>query len=340
MISDHYYYHCLNEKNQIVYKKIYNSIIQFNPNVDVETAFSSVAELMMVIEAIRKDNPFLYFWNSEIVKVTPLDLYNSQVDLNYYLSNDKYIEIDSKVKVNAKKILSMIKAKDEYGIVTELHDILCSNILYDNNGISDNAQKIDEVTAHTMLGVILKKMAVCDGVAYAFKYLLNAMNIKCIVVTGKASSRISLSDSNDKLGHAWNIIKINGISSHFDLTWDIELSKGGIVTYDYFSLDDNSISKDHLWDDKLPACNDLSLNYYNINNLVFDDKRSIYKYVEKQLNCGIKQVDIKIDNMQEEIDNVADEVMDYLFKTSVGTGIKSFSQIINSEQRIIHYKFF
>ena len=339
MISDYYYYHCLNKKNQIVYKDIYDSIIEFEPKVTVRTVFSDIAEVQIIFDAIRKDNPFLYYWNTEQVKITQISMINTEVDLYYYLSKDKYLEIDSKVKDNAKKILAMIKAKDELGIVTELHDILCMNIIYDNNALSNGTKKIDELTAHTMLGVVLKKMAVCDGVAYAFKYLLNAMNIKCLVVTGQASSSLTMCNSRDSLGHAWNIVKINNISSHFDLTWDIGLTNDGKISYDYFSLDDNNISSDHIWKDKTPICNDLSLNIFVKNNLVFKDKQSLHKYIEKQLKDGIKQVDIKID-INENIDGVADGIIDYLLNTSAGNKIKSFSQIINHEQNIIHYKFY
>ncbi len=65
----------------------------------------------------------------------------------------------------------------------------------------------------------------------------------------------------------------------------------------------------------------------------------MYKYIEKQLNYGIKQVDLKIE-INESLDEIAEGIMDYLLNASVGNTIKSFSRIINHEQNIIHYKFY
>lgn len=42
-----------------------------------------------------------------------------------------------------------------------------------------------------IVGVLFYKTAVCEGIAKTFKFLLNALDIKCIVVKGKATDDLS-----------------------------------------------------------------------------------------------------------------------------------------------------
>lgn len=55
----------------------------------------------------------------------------------------------------------------------------------------DNLLKF-HARSNTILGVLFYKTAVCEGIAKTLKFLLNALDIKCIVVKGKATDDLSV----------------------------------------------------------------------------------------------------------------------------------------------------
>lgn len=77
-------------------------------------------------------------------------------------------------------------------------------------------------------------------------------------------------------GHAWNIVNVDGKLYHIDTTWDDPISYDGrdILRYDYFLIDDDTMSKNHRWDrSAYPVVNDGCLNQDFV-----DDRNSNYYY--------------------------------------------------------------
>ena len=94
--------------------------------------------------------------------------------------------------------------------------------------------------SHNVYGVLLKGIGVCDGYATTTQLLLTIAGLDCITIRGVAASSLGSE------GHAWNIIKIDGIHYHLDTTWDDPVpDTKGFVRYDYFNLTDDEISEDH-----------------------------------------------------------------------------------------------
>lgn len=129
--------------------------------------------------------------------------------------------------------------------------------------------------AHSILGVFCQKKSVCDGIAKAYKLLLNAVGVKCIVV-----SRTLKSESNGE--HAWNIVKIGEKTYHVDPTNDICNSFGEYINYDYFCLTDKQISLSHTGFEGFPVCNDLSYDFFCRNDSDITNERSLKKYIKKK----------------------------------------------------------
>ena len=57
--------------------------------------------------------------------------------------------------------------------------------------------------------------AVCDGYALAYEYLLQQCGIEAVVIGGDAGS-----DEFSTGGHAWNLVKLDGVWYEADPTWD------------------------------------------------------------------------------------------------------------------------
>ena len=108
-----------------------------------------------------------------------------------------------------------------YRIALAFHDIMIADIeyAYDSSGNAESAN-----WAHSIAGVFSdKKSAVCEGYAKAFSLLLNACDVENAYVTG----------SSRGVGHAWNIVNLDGGWYWYDLTWDDQPKIDDGIIYNY-----------------------------------------------------------------------------------------------------------
>jgi len=114
--------------------------------------------------------------------------------------------------------------------VKVLHDYLILRTTYD--ALDGDSR------AHMPQTIFIENKGVCDSYAAAFKILLNAAGLECIVVPGLAGGE----------GHVWNQVKIDGQWYHIDVTWD-DPDHRDLILYDYFCIPDSKIYKDHSVDE-------------------------------------------------------------------------------------------
>lgn len=62
-------------------------------------------------------------------------------------------------------------------------------------------------------GALVDGRAKCDGISLAMKWLCEEMGISCMVIAGNTG--------NDTIGHAWNIVRIDGTYYDLDVTNDV-----------------------------------------------------------------------------------------------------------------------
>ena len=89
-------------------------------------------------------------------------------------------------------------------------------------------------------------MAVCEGYARSFKYLMDALEIPCVVVIGEATN-----SNGETENHAWNYVQLDSRWYAIDATWDDPVIVGGgslnnASKYKYFLKDGATFSKDHI----------------------------------------------------------------------------------------------
>lgn len=115
---------------------------------------------------------------------------------------------------------------DEYKALL-LHDRLATWVDYDNGGLLTGT-----VTAvdHTMYGALCNRLAVCDGYAKAYIYLLRHVGITSYICRSL------------ELAHAWNIVEVDGEWYHVDVTWDDPVwDITGRVNHKFFLLSSDGI---------------------------------------------------------------------------------------------------
>ena len=174
----------------------------------------------------------------------------NNVTYNVYINNGteaNYLsdEFSSKEQVDSaiaqleqvKNSIIQNRTGNTYNDIKMVHDYLVDNLSYDTS--------ISKPHIYNIYGALINKEAVCEGYARAFKYLLDNMDIPCILVVGKATNTQGKSEN-----HAWNYVQSNGTWYAVDTTWDDPVVVGGGTVsqsskYKYFMKNANEFNADH-----------------------------------------------------------------------------------------------
>lgn len=205
--------------------------------------------------------------------------------------------LNAKVKMIREKIITDDMSDVEK--VKAVHDYIVRNTVYDSVNVKNNTVPDSDYQAE---GVLYNGKAVCQGYAYAFQLFMEQLNIPSKVVTG--------ADLKTGVGHAWNMVSLDGKWYQIDTTWDDPVpDQKGKVQYHYFLITDEILSADHGWDqDKFPSCNSEKYLYYVYQN---DMIKSISLYKDafmKKYNAGERTITLlypekEIPNMNFLLDN-------------------------------------
>jgi hypothetical protein len=107
-------------------------------------------------------------------------------------------------------------------IELQIHDKLIQTVSYDYE-LFGKGSKVDDL-GYTAYGALVEdssghdNMAVCEGYSMAFEYLMHKAGIPCACVSGVA--RHEEPSDTDNMGHAWNVVRIDGKWYEVDTTWD------------------------------------------------------------------------------------------------------------------------
>ncbi len=133
----------------------------------------------------------------------------------------------SDVETVSRNFVDSIADLGEEEKLRAIHDRLCRGS-YDND---------INAASHTVYSALIEKNAVCDGYAYAFKYLCDLADIDCIVVIGTFDKALDSAP-----GHAWNLVWFEGDWKLVDISCDVyDISEGyEAPSYRHFLIDDLS----------------------------------------------------------------------------------------------------
>lgn len=132
--------------------------------------------------------------------------------------------------------------------VRVIYETLSKSIDYDHTKYKEG----QGVHRYTYAGSIISGKAVCFGIAQLFEILCSALGLQVETVIGYGGD-----PARDGGKHAWNIVWVDGIPYHVDLTWDLRknVSIRGYFKY-YLKSDAFMKANDHQWlEERHPACN-------------------------------------------------------------------------------------
>ena len=309
MIADRYYYGKLTTKEKQIYKDFYDGIKNCD-NVIRTIAIPNPDKVMgRIFSAIIADNPHIYYLEQTQIRYvySPLGV---EIHPSYVFPKSQIANYNQQFQIRANQIVSEIIATagtDELQREKALYEYFVKNFKYDKAALNTK-DAIALCKAHSLIGVFLEGKAVCEGFSKAFKFLMNAMDMKCIVVNGYA-------DWDYASGHAWNIVKMNNKPYHVDVTWAVSRNDDGVIWYDYLNISDNEISVDHKGFTGVPKCTSDDLDYYKtvapqIDNTIYlknhikeclvnKKEFTTFRIVRGTGKCGIKDLHDGVNLVQE-----------------------------------------
>lgn len=119
-------------------------------------------------------------------------------------------------------MLENVEKEEEKALV--LHDYIVLNCEYDYDRY---LSKTLPPQSYRSAGVLLDGLAVCQGYASLYDYILSNLGIECYIV------------HSEEMIHAWNIVRMGAYYYHVDITWDDPVpDRLGIVQHTYFMRSD------------------------------------------------------------------------------------------------------
>jgi len=288
-----YNYYCgrLTEEQKVIYGTMLSGIRAFDD--EIKLPLIPINETSMIFDCLLLDNP-LIFYVSSFSQSNDFYKKKSAIKPNYKYAR-QFVKQNVRVVMKYLHTFDSLKTKGDIEKETYIHDYCLENFSYDYT-FSDYS--------HSILGPVLNKTAVCEGIAKFTKLVFDYLGVKSIVVRGKAKNP-ALEDSAREM-HAWNIVKIDGKAYHLDVTFDMTL-KGKKNRYDYFNLSDEDIKKDHIITDNVPACTTTGNDYFSINSLFVHNSSELGTFINNNLKNGKKHITVKLVNVRN-TENIVEKI--------------------------------
>ena len=179
---------------------IYQEALKHNPAINISAYNIEKDSISKIVSGILNDYPDLYFVNKKYSYS-----YSGTTVVSVKFTYDETLD-DAAFKRETNKALSLIDNNmSDLQKAIILHDYLVVNCEYDKERLDTDTLPDISYTAY---GVMINRIAVCQGYALAYKYLLNRVGIECYMVSSKT------------MNHAWNLIVLDGEFYQVDVTWD------------------------------------------------------------------------------------------------------------------------
>lgn len=259
----YFYYEQLSDTAKIIYLTIENNIdklIDGEDNIKLPSSLNEFAknngkekvaqEFQNAWDAFTTDKcEYFYIDSSKVCLVSKITTIATTTNyefsigkgdnVNYFInefdSKEQVQEAIKEIEVVEKEILEKAKGNN-YEKMLYIHDYIVNNTKYES---------YENQNTSNIYGCLVNNIAICEGYARSYKYLLDKLEIPCVLVSGEA-----IDENGNSERHAWNYVFINNNWYAVDVTWDdpIIIGNGKItdnIKYRYFLKGKNTMQKDH-----------------------------------------------------------------------------------------------
>ena len=250
--EDYYFYR--NQLKSDAQKKAYDYILSKLEAMESPISLEELKtrmnydEFFLVLYSVLVDNPQIFTLDDNTIGDVKYNKDGSVSSFSAYYHYDKK-DLPEMKKAYEKAVANALTVIDpymtDYQKELALHDWLCHHIRYDHS--------ISAGSTGSYNGIV-KGQAVCEGYSESFTELLHRAGIEAATVYGFVESANGTFD----FGHAWNIVRIDGMWYYVDVTWD----DTSPLRYDYFNLTTAQMGVDHKNGiGTFPLCNSKEASY-------------------------------------------------------------------------------
>lgn len=181
------------------------------------------------VDALKFDSPEIFYIDfSKVYLNTYCVTENGRSTYTVYIDhgkNDSYLE-EGFTKDNINQAISSIEEVKElimsatpestsnFDKILSVHNWLIDKIEYDESLSMPNKDNI--------YGALIEHKVTCQGYAKAFKYIMDGLNVPCVLVKGEATNSEGQTEK-----HMWDYVQINDNWYAIDVTWDDPIIIGG-----------------------------------------------------------------------------------------------------------------
>ena len=230
------------------------------------------------------------------------------------------------VERETKRLAPIItkNAKTDHEKVKAIHDFVVLNTEYDK----DSSQELN-----TPYHALTSKKTLCSGYSTLTYKLLEAVNVPVRLISGTSSG----------IGHAWNMVKVDNKWYHLDTTWDDPIgTNASPITYNYYMLDDATLSNTHNW--RVGGLNQYDRPYPKAENNYKHHLESIHYFdLLKEISQNyvtLTNVDHAIAYFQQQIDYYEDEGVVFLPKNIEFNSLRRISSVIATNNPDVQIRMF
>lgn len=323
-----YYYGVLSRPERVVYKQLLLAMAEFKTSCDISERLD-VDAYSRVYNYLLLDNPALFFVENIAFFYIAR---RTTARISYTYSREKASEISNRLDRRIEQIAATCSNACDLAKEKRVHDFLVKNVVYDDkfNG--------EIHSAHTAL---LKSRAVCDGFSKAAKLIFDRISVKSIIITGTSDVQYP-SSGNHTDGHSWNMVNIDGLFYHLDVTFDTNLTSGRSIRYDYFNLSDDQIRRDHTFDllDQITVCTSPN-DYYTNHGLYFNSKKRLQSALRDTLQKKKTEFTFRLPFTQDPEKTLGEisNLVHLIIQTESGCAFRKYSISTNQQQMIMHLQF-
>lgn len=261
----YYYFEQLSDTAKVIYVTIENNadkLLNGEDNIPLPSSLNDFAqkngkekvaeEFQSAWDAFITDKcEYFYLDSSKVCLVSKITTKATSSNYEFYIGkgdNKTYFIEEFKTKQDVEEAIKEIEDVEKE-ILKNATGTNYDKMLYVHDWIIGNTEYEAEHGENTanIYGCLVEGKALCEGYARTFKYLLDKLNIPCILVSGDAV------DENGKTErHAWNYVFINNNWYAVDPTWDDPIIIGNSnlknnkkYKYKYFLKGKELMEKDH-----------------------------------------------------------------------------------------------
>lgn len=253
--------------------------------IPASMADATIERIFDLYQAIYFSHPEFYFLSGQAHSsytlqhgtestLEALTLKPDYVDSAADKSNAEIAQRQRQLLTKATELAKAAKAKSSKPELQLLaiHDALVRLISYDEAAASN--PELNRERSHAA-SALLDGLALCQGYAASFQLVAQQLGFEVLMPTGTAGG----------VNHAWNLVRLGDNYYHVDLTYDDPTPDGGPnapVEHVHFLRSDAQMRRTHIWTAAdFPAASADSAAYYNLNNLVVNNRDELMQRLDK-----------------------------------------------------------